>query len=72
MRAIKYRMIWAGLGIWRVWVRIGVYMVLVEKSEGKRPPGRPRHRWLDKIRMDLQKVGCGYVDWIGLALDRDG
>jgi hypothetical protein len=40
--------------------------------EGKRPLGRPRRRWVDNIRMDLQEVGCGYVDWIGLAHDRDG
>jgi len=39
--------------------------------EGKRPLGRPRRRWVDNIRMDLQEVGCGYVDWIGLAQDRD-
>ena len=40
------------------------------KPEGRRPMGRPRRRWVDKIRMDLQEVGCGYVDWIGLAQDR--
>jgi len=49
----------------------GVYRVLVGKPEGKRPQGRPRRRWVDNIRMDLQEVGCGYVDWIGLAQDRD-
>ena len=49
----------------------GVYRVLVGKPEGKRPLGRPRHRWVDNIRMDLQEVGCGYMDWIGLAQDRD-
>ena len=49
----------------------GVYRVLVEKPEGKRPLGRPRRRWEDNIRMDLQEVGCGYVDWIYLAQDRD-
>ena len=48
-----------------------MYMVLVKKSEGKRPLGRPRRRWVDNIRMDLQEVGCGYVEWIGLAQDRD-
>jgi len=48
----------------------GVYRVLVGKPEGKRPPGRPRRRWADNIRMDLQEVGCGYIDWIGLAQDR--
>ena len=49
----------------------GAYRVLVGKLEGKRPLGTPRHRWVDKIRMDLQEVGCGHVDWIGLAQDRD-
>jgi len=38
------------------------YRVLVGKPEGKRPLGRPRRRWVDNIRMDLQEVGCGYVD----------
>ena len=49
----------------------GVYRVLVGKSEGKRPLGRPRRRWVDNIRMYLQDVGCGYMDWLGLAQDRD-
>jgi hypothetical protein len=48
-----------------------MYRVLVGKPEGKRPLGRPRHRWEDNIRMDLQEVGSGGVDWIGLAQDRD-
>ena len=47
----------------------GVYRVLVGKPKGKRSLGRPRHRWVDNIRMDLLDVGCGYVDWIGLAQD---
>jgi hypothetical protein len=46
-------------------------MVLVGKPEEKRPLGRLRHRWEDNIRMDLQEVGCGGMDWIGLAQDRD-
>ena len=50
----------------------GAFKVLVGKPEGKRPLGRPRRRWVDNIRMDLQEVGSGYVDWIGLAQDRDG
>jgi hypothetical protein len=71
VRVIKSRrMRWAGhvarMGEWR-----GVYMVLVGKSEGKRPLGTPGHRWEDNIRMDLQEVGCGCEDWIGLAQDRD-
>ena len=49
----------------------GVYRVLVGNSEGRRPMGRPRRRWVDNIRMDLQEVGCGHVDWIGLTQDRD-
>ena len=49
----------------------GAYRVLVGKPEGKKPLGRPRRRWVDNIRMDLQEVGCGYVDWIGLAQDWD-
>ena len=49
----------------------GAYWVLVGKPERKRPLGRPRHRWVDHIGMDHQEVGCEYVDWIGLAHDRD-
>jgi hypothetical protein len=48
-----------------------VYRVLVGKPEGKRALGKPRRRWEDNIRMDLQEVGCGCVDWTGLAQDRD-
>jgi hypothetical protein len=48
-----------------------VYRVLVGKPEGKRPLGRPRHRWEDNIKMDLQEVGCGVKEWIKLAQDRD-
>ena len=48
-----------------------MYRVLLGKPERKRPLGRPRRRWVDNIRMDLQDVGCGYMDWIGLAQDRD-
>jgi len=47
------------------------FKVLMGKPEGKRPLGRPRRRWVDNIRMDLQEVGYGYVDWIVLAQDRD-
>ena len=49
----------------------GVYRVLVGKPEGRRPLGRPRRRWVDSIRMELQEVGCGYMDWIGLVRDKD-
>jgi hypothetical protein len=48
-----------------------VYRVLVGKPEGRKPLGRPRCRWVDNIRMDLQEVGYVYVDWIGLAQDRN-
>jgi len=49
----------------------GVYRVLLGKPEGKRPLGRARRRWVDNIRLDLQEVGCGYMDWIGLDQVRD-
>jgi len=49
----------------------GVYSVSVGKPEGKRPLGRPRRRWADNIMTDLQKMRCGYMDWIGLTQDRD-
>jgi hypothetical protein len=49
----------------------GVYTVLVGTPEGKRPLERPRHRWKDNIKMDLQEVGCGGMDWIELAQDRN-
>jgi hypothetical protein len=49
----------------------GLYRVLVGKPEGKRPPGRPRHRCEYNIKMKLQEVGCGGMDWIELAHDRD-
>jgi len=71
VRVIKSRrMRWAG-HVSRMGEEMGVYRVLVGKPEGKRPLGRPRRRWVDNIRMDLQEVGYGYMDWIGLAQDRD-
>jgi hypothetical protein len=51
--------------------RRGAYRALVGKPEGRRPPGRPRRRWEDNIKMDLPEVGCGGADWIYLAQDRD-
>jgi hypothetical protein len=51
--------------------RRGVYRFLVEKPEGKRQLGMRRRRWEDNIKTDLQEVGCGYMDWIELAQDRD-
>ena len=51
--------------------RRGVYRVLVGKPEGKRPLGRPRYSWEDDIKICLQEVGCGGVDWNELDQDRD-
>jgi hypothetical protein len=51
--------------------RRGIYRVLVGKPEGQRLVGRPRRRWKDNIKMDIQKMGCGDVDWIEQAQDRD-
>ena len=48
-----------------------MYRVLLGKPEGRRPLRRPRRRWADNVRTDLQEVGCVYMDWIGLAQDRD-
>jgi len=70
VRVIKSRrMRWAG-HVARMGEERGVYKVLVVKMEGRRPLGRRSRRWVDNIRTDLQKVGCGYMDWIGLAQDR--
>ena len=70
VRVIKSRrMRWAG-HVARMGEERRVYRVLVGKPEG-RQLGRPRLRWVDNIRNDLQEVGCGYMDWIGLAQDRD-
>ena len=71
VRVIKSRrMRWVG-HVARVGEERGMYSVLVGKPEGRRPLGRPRRGWVNNIRMDLQEVGCGYMDWIGLTQDRD-
>jgi len=64
------RMRWAG-HVAHMGEERGVYRVFLGKQEGRRPLGRLRHRWVDNIRLDLQEVGCGYMDWIELAQDRD-
>jgi len=61
---------WAG-HVERIGERRGVYRVLVGKPEGKRPLGRPKRKWEDNIKMDLQEVRCGGLDWIELAQVRD-
>jgi len=71
VRVIKSRRMRLAWHVARMGEERGVYRVLVGKPEGKRPLGRPRRKWVDNIRIDLQEVGCGYVDWIGLAQDRD-
>jgi len=71
VRVIKSRrMKWAG-HVARMGERRGVYRVVVGKPEGKRQLGRPRHRWENNIKMDLQEVGCGGMDWIELAHDME-
>jgi len=71
VRVIKSRrMRWAG-HVARMGEGRGVYRILVGKREGRRPLVRPRRRWEDNIRMDLREVGCGCVDWMELAQDRD-
>ena len=71
VRVIKSRIMRLAGHVARMGEERGAYRVLVGKPEGKRPLGRPRRRCVDNIRMYLQEVGCGYVDWIGLAQDRD-
>jgi hypothetical protein len=71
VRMVKLRrMRWAG-HVARMGEDRGVHRVLVVKPEGKRPLGRPRHRWKDNIKMDLQELGGGGGDWMELAQDRD-
>jgi hypothetical protein len=71
VRVIKSRRVrWAG-HVARTGEKRGVYRVLVGKTEGKRPRGRPKRRWEDNIKMDLQEVGCRGMNWIELAQNRD-
>jgi hypothetical protein len=70
IRVIKWRrMRWAGHVV-RIEER-GAYRILVERPEGRRPRGRPRHRWEDNIKTDLREVGWGGMNWIELAQDTD-
>ena len=70
VQVIKLRMGW-GEQVERMGERRGVFRVLVGKPEGRKPLGRPRHRWEDHINMNRQEVGCGGMDWIELARDRN-
>jgi len=71
VRVIKSRRLrWVG-HVARMGEGRGVCRVLLGKPEGKRPLGRPRLRWEDNIKMDLQQVACGGMDWIELTQDRD-
>ena len=71
MQVIKSRrMSWVG-HVARMGEGRGIYRVLVGKPEGKRPLGIPRRRWEDNIKMDVREVGCGGMDWIDLAQDKD-
>jgi len=71
VRIIKSRRLRWAWHVARMGEGKGVYRVLVGKPEGKRPLGRSRRRWEDNIKMDLQEVGCGGIDWIELAQDKD-
>jgi hypothetical protein len=71
IRMIKSRrMSWAGF-VARMCEKRNAYRILMGKPEGKRPLGRPRRRWANKVKMDLREVGWGGMDWIDLAQDRD-
>ena len=71
VRGIKSRRMRWAVHVARMGEERGVYRALVGKPVGRRPLGRPRRRWVDNNRMDLQEVGCGYMDCIRLAQDRD-
>jgi len=67
VRVIKWRRMRWAVHVVRMGEERGVYRVLVGKPEGRRPLGRPSRRWVDNIRMDLQEVVCGGMDWIYFA-----
>jgi len=71
VRVIKLRRMRWAVHVAHMEEERGMYSVLVGKPEGKRPLGRPKHRWEDNIKMVLQEVGCGGMDWIEWAQDRD-
>ena len=71
MRVIKSRIMRLAGHVARMGEERGVYRVVVGKPEGRSPMGRPKRRWANNIRTDLQEVGWVYMDWIGLAQDRD-
>ena len=71
VRVIKSRLMRLAGHVARMEEGRGVHKVLVGKPEGKRPLGRPRRRWEDNIKMDIQEVGRGCGDWMELAKDRD-
>jgi hypothetical protein len=71
IKIVKSRRMRCSGHVARMGEKWNAYRLLVGKPEGKRPLGRPRCRWVDNIRMDLGEVGWGYVDWIGLAKDRN-
>jgi len=71
VRVIKSRRMRWARHVARMGEERGMYRVLVGKPEGKRPMRRPRRRRVDNIRTDLQELGCGYMDWIRLAQDRN-
>jgi hypothetical protein len=66
---IKSRRLWCAGHVARTWERRGAYRAVVGKPEGRRPRGRPRHRWKDNIKMDLREVGQGQwrPDWLGIG-----
>jgi hypothetical protein len=71
IRIIKSRRMRRAGHVVRMGAKRNAYRILVGKAEGKRPQGRPRHKWEDNIRMDLREIGWGGMDWIDLAQDRD-